>query len=257
MLWIYLSPHPDDVALSCGGLVWEQVQCGEKVEIWTICSGDPPGSPFSPFAESLHLRWGATAAESASTRRKEDRESARALGAEIYFFDLPDCIYRTGDAPDQHLYASEESLFGPLHPWETNKIAELALAFEARLAAAGKAYNLSASLVCPLAIGNHVDHQLVRAAAEQVSSEYLAKPKLYYADYPYILKETQKIEELESAGWNERICPVSEKGLQAWQEAVAAHTTQISSFWESLPEMRAAIQAYRDLNDGIRLWYLD
>jgi LmbE family N-acetylglucosaminyl deacetylase len=57
MDWIYLSPHLDDVVLSCGGLVWEQARQGERVEIWTICAGDPPPIPLSSFAASLHERW--------------------------------------------------------------------------------------------------------------------------------------------------------------------------------------------------------
>ena len=58
MHWIYLSPHLDDAVLSCGGLIWEQVQLGERVEIWTIFAGDPPAEMLTPFAEELHTRWG-------------------------------------------------------------------------------------------------------------------------------------------------------------------------------------------------------
>jgi len=42
MHWIYLSPHLDDAVLSCGGIIWQQVQSGHQVEIWTICAADPP-----------------------------------------------------------------------------------------------------------------------------------------------------------------------------------------------------------------------
>ena len=57
MEWIYFSPHLDDVALSCGGLAWEQSQSGSPVQVWTICAGDPPARPLSAFAEELHERW--------------------------------------------------------------------------------------------------------------------------------------------------------------------------------------------------------
>jgi hypothetical protein len=69
--FIYLSPHLDDVTLSCGGLVWEQVQAGEQVEIWTICAGDPPPGALSPYAEELHHRWG-YGIEAIAERRIED-----------------------------------------------------------------------------------------------------------------------------------------------------------------------------------------
>ncbi|MBA4379671.1 MAG: PIG-L family deacetylase, partial [Anaerolinea sp.] len=58
MRWIYISPHLDDAVLSCGGLIWEQSHAGTQVEIWTVCTGDPPEGPLSPFAEVLHAEWG-------------------------------------------------------------------------------------------------------------------------------------------------------------------------------------------------------
>jgi len=66
--WIYLSPHLDDAALSCGGLLWEQSQAGDEVAVWSICAGDPPPGRLSPFARSLQARWG-TGSRSAAERR--------------------------------------------------------------------------------------------------------------------------------------------------------------------------------------------
>ena len=68
MEWIFISPHLDDIALSCGGLVWELAHAGDQVSIWTICAGEPPVAPLSPFAESLHDRW-QTGAEATQRRR--------------------------------------------------------------------------------------------------------------------------------------------------------------------------------------------
>src|SRR6266508_5878097 len=94
MRWIYLSPHFDDVVLSCGGMVWEQTQAGHKVEAWTICAGAPgPGEPISDFARQLHTRWG-TGPEAVPVRRAEDDAALHLLGSESRYWDLPDCIYR-------------------------------------------------------------------------------------------------------------------------------------------------------------------
>ena len=124
MQWIYISPHLDDVALSCGGRVWEQAQEGDHASIWTICAGDPPQGPLSPFAQSLHDRW-ETGREAIAQRREEDILSCRQLGASYRHFDVPDCIYRRSGAPFESspgssgfLYATEESIFGLLHPAE-------------------------------------------------------------------------------------------------------------------------------------------
>ena len=83
MHWIYLSPHFDDIALSCGGLVWHQVQAGDVVEIWTVCAAAPdPSQPFSPFAQSLHARWG-TGPASVAARRAEDIASCQ----QVFFLE--------------------------------------------------------------------------------------------------------------------------------------------------------------------------
>ncbi len=241
MDWIYLSPHFDDVALSCGGLVWEQASAGERVEVWTICAGSPPPGSLSPFAEALHQRW-ETGLLAAGQRQEEDLRSVEILGAGCRRFSLPDCIYRR--APDgRFLYASEEALFGPVDPDEAGLVGRLAAELSALLKPG------SARLVCPLALGHHVDHQLTRAAAEKTGT-----PLWYYADYPYVLKERARLEELQGQGWKSRRFPVSEAGLQAWISSIEAHTSQISTFWPDLEAMRSAMRTYWEENRGVRLW---
>ena len=89
MKWIYISPHLDDAVFSCGGTIWEQICRGEAVEIWTMCAGDPPPGLLTPFAETLHQRWG-TGFDSLAERRTEDYAAAAVLGASIVHFDIPD-----------------------------------------------------------------------------------------------------------------------------------------------------------------------
>jgi len=239
--WVYLSPHFDDVALSCGGLVWEQVRAGESVSILTICAGKPPPGTLSPFAQSLHARWQAD--QKAPARRKsEDIKSCHILGAGYRHFTIPDCIYRRHPATHEYMYASEESLNGPLHPGEASLIQHLRRQLR-RLLAPGT------SLVCPLALGNHVDHQLTRLAAEGLGYELR-----YYADFPYVLRDGTLLERMEQAGWTWQTFPVSATGLQAWQASIAAHASQISTFWAGKPEMEQAVKDYWLQYGGIRLW---
>lgn len=49
---LFLSPHFDDVALSCGGMIDQLIGAGATVEVWTIFSGFP-ASPFSTLAPCL------------------------------------------------------------------------------------------------------------------------------------------------------------------------------------------------------------
>jgi LmbE family N-acetylglucosaminyl deacetylase len=238
MKWIYLSPHLDDVALSLGGLVWEQTQAGEQAAIWTICAGDPPSGVLSPFAEALHARWG-TGEQSMPARRAEDISACRILGADYLHFEVPDCIYRRSSLNGEPLYASEEALWWPVHPDEESLVANLTAQLQTQLPD-------QFHLVCPLTLGNHVDHRLTRTAAER-----LGIPLKFYADYPYVLQNEnrRKLKNLRS-----RRYPISSNGLYAWQAAVATHHSQISTFWSGLPEMRVAIQEYQQQMDGVMLF---
>src|SRR4029078_7860500 len=39
MTHVFVAPHPDDVALSCGGLIASPRELGQTVTIVTVCSG--------------------------------------------------------------------------------------------------------------------------------------------------------------------------------------------------------------------------
>ncbi len=238
MHWIYLSPHLDDVALSVGGLLWEQVKAGKSVKILTIFAGDPAPGPFSAFAESLHARWAVDPEVAIAARRAEDVEACKILGVDYQHLSISDCIYRTAEHSRKHLYASEESLFGDVHPAEVTLIENLSHMLEQGIME-------TSQLVCPLALGNHVDHQLVRTAAERLELDLL-----YYADYPYLL---------DAPGWevaqsNAVTYPITEKGIVVWQNSVAAYFSQISTFWRNTSEMALAIQAYAQKMGGVKLW---
>lgn len=226
-------------------MVWEQVQSGHPVEIWTICGGPPPPGPLSLFAQSLHARWEAGAEASAAgvqERREEDLASCQALGAVQTIFDIPDCIYRPGGESGAFYYDSEEALFGPLDEREQGLVDELASWLQARLPE-------DAQVVSPLTLGGHADHRLTRAAAER-----LGRDLWYYADYPYVVRMQESFDEITRLGWQSQVFPVSKAGLRAWQTSIAAYHSQISTFWADHESMRKAIEEYCLGETGVRLW---
>lgn len=245
MEWIYFSPHLDDIALSLGGLLWEQSQAGMKVSIWTVCAGDPPSGELSPFAQSLHDRW-KTGKRAINQRKMEDIKSCRVLGSHYYHFHIPDCIYRRSPRTGEHLYDSEEDLWIQVHPDEKPLIDHLSQKIQ-------KMLGVHANIVCPLTLGNHVDHLLTRCAVESAVST-VHQPHnwilYYYADYPYVLNYEIP---LKIAGLNSILHTVSDNGLCAWQEAITHHESQISTFWRNTDEMRIAIQSYYNQMGGIWL----
>jgi LmbE family N-acetylglucosaminyl deacetylase len=241
MRWIYLSPHLDDAVLSVGGLIYEQTQAGILVEIWTFMCGYPQGKEYSQFAEINHAMWGFSSAEEAvSERRTEDQNAAAILGAKTLHFDFLDCIYRRG-ANGEWLYSE---IAVPPHEADAALPSQIAKAILTRLLP-------SDVLVCQLAVGSHVDHVLVRQAAE-----LLGKPLRYDIDVPYIFYKPQELE-LKSAGMKASVHSVTEAGLRSWQEAVLEYNSQIPNLgpeFDTPEKVREAIQEYWSEHKGIRLF---
>lgn len=245
MRWIYLSPHLDDVAFSCGGLVWEQTQAGDQVEIWSICAGEPPAGEFSLYAQVHHKVWEVSAEEAIATRQKEDTAACKVLGAKPRYFTVPDAIYRKHPKTGEPMYTSREALFGGVDPGDEPLIRRLTVEI---------AQGLSGEfvLVSPLTVGNHVDHQLVRMAAQGLGQQIW-----YYPDYPYTKEYMDAISSLVPVGYKRAIFPVSNPGLEAWKDSVRQFRSQISTFWESDAELGEELEIHAEKFGGVTLYKPD
>ncbi len=238
MRWIYLSPHLDDAVLSAGGWIYEQARAGVDVEIWSFMCGFPPAGEISPFAQMLHHQWGIAAAEAlVNARRAEDFRAAKRVSARAIHFDFLDCIYRRGKNGDW-LYSN---VFVPPHEDESELPAQIAAAIAPRL-------KPDDQLICQFAIGPHLDHLLVRRAAE-----LLERPLFYAADIPYLFNTPNDLAQ-KITGMQEHTYKVSSFALTAWQDGIAEYKSQLGGLFESVEDMRAKISAYAADYDGIRLW---
>ncbi len=237
MRWIYISPHLDDAILSAGGLIHDQARDGERVEIWTVVCGFPREATLTPYAQLLHFQWGfSSAEETVRLRRAEDERAAAIVGAKTVHFDFPDCIYRRG-ANDESLYPMD--VFVPPHPAE----ADLPAKMTAKLA---KRLQPDDVLVCPLGIGGHADHVIVRQAVEGLN-----RPLLYYADVPYVLNHPSARETFTRLMTAERR-DVSSGGLLVWVAGIASYASQISTLFENPLKMKEAMGIYG--GEGFSLW---
>ena len=254
MRWIYLSPHLDDAVLSAGGLIHGQTQAGIPVEIWTFMCGYPPVGGYSPIAQMLHKMWGFDSAEEVVRgRRVEDINAASIVGATTVHFDFLDCIYRRAPIPDASLPIQEASgtngewlyseISVPPYPADADLPRQIAGAVAARL-------KPDDVLVCQLSVGSHVDHVIVRQAAE-----LLGRPLIYNIDVPYIFYKAQELEP-KSAGMKESVQSIAETSLKRWQEAVLAYKSQIPTLgdvFDTAEKAQESIQSYWAVHKCIRL----
>lgn len=241
MRWIYLSPHFDDAPLSCGGLIAGQVRDGETAEIWTVFAAYPPRSaPLPAFAREKHRVWQVNRRSAIQVRREEERKANALLGTGMRWGSLPDCIYRR--LPDgTPLISDNDDLWLPVHPGENGLIRRLAAWMRRGLRPDDR-------LVCPLTLGDHVDHRLVRAAAE-----LLRRPLWYYADYPYAVRLGAHVPPgLPAEQIYSRI--ITPADLQLWQRAVACYATQMEDLFAGPQNMPSRLEDFWKTGGGSLLW---
>jgi len=238
MRWIYISPHLDDAALSAGGFIYEQACAGIPVEIWNIVCGFPPPGELTPLAQLMHFQWNSgTAEETVLMRRAEDAKATDILGAKATYFDVPDCIYRRGPNGEP-LYTN---IFVEPHEAEADLPAQIAQSLLPLLGPDDR-------VICQFGVGGHVDHILVRQAAER-----LERPLWYAADQPYLFKQPGELAGFVD-GMNESLHPITEAGLGAWIEATLAYESQLSSLFESTDQVSEMVISYYAERAGFLLW---
>ena len=239
---IYLSPHLDDAALSCGGQIYEQSRSGKSVLVVTLFAGDPPPGLTSTLVSDLHRRWG-LGKDAAAIRRDEDRKAAEVLGFEPVHFEFADCIYRHEPMTLASLYPTVKSIFGEIKLAEADLVAELA----GRLAGLAGADRIHA----PLAVGHHVDHQLVRLAAERQFGSRLS----YYEDYPYVARFFKLTRALARPwSWRCDTVALSDEALRARVEAIACYASQLGPVYADRDDLEKQVRAYARKVGGERLW---
>lgn len=217
---IFLSPHFDDVAYSCGGTLAVQVSVGLRPLVITVFGGTPQQTTLSPFAMDVHRKMGFSqdVQNAVQTRRQEDAAAMELLGVDYLWLDYPDAIYRGTPA----YYTQDAQLIGGEvnsgDRWIDEELAETLVALRKRLP--------DTVWYAPLAVGRHVDHQIVCSAADRLT-EMGAKVNMY-EDFPYVVNRSGAlIERLEEFGnsLEPGLVEMSEM-LHLRQEAAAKYTSQ-------------------------------
>jgi LmbE family N-acetylglucosaminyl deacetylase len=247
-LAIFLSPHFDDIPLSCGGVAARLSRLGARcIGITIFTAPAPQGLPLSPFARKMHDDWERSSGDTATVvnevRRAEERAAMRLLNLEPVWLDLPDAPYRQG-ADGHYLYTSNPELLGPvareerhkLVPWIAGQISRVVSETGAR----GRV-----RVFAPLGVGCHVDHQLAFWAARGLGPRYGV---LFYEDFPYAARQgalQARITELAALGMplQPRITPITDL-ISIKIAAIARYKSQLDVLFGSSEDMQAAVRAY-------------
>ena len=160
---IVLSPHLDDAALDCCDHILAWKTMGLDVRVVSIFT-----KSFPPASSNHSIR---SRVNSERIRADEDAEAMRLM-----------------EVPWSHLgfvdKASRCTVSGSASPVEENEQNSLDLQVRKALRDVLREHSNRGLFVVPAGIGGHVDHVLVREAAEQITEP---SDLCYYIDYPYAL----------------------------------------------------------------------
>jgi LmbE family N-acetylglucosaminyl deacetylase len=173
--YIYISPHLDDVPLSCSGTICRQQAQGLNILVVTIFAGEPQ-PPFSPFVQSVHRSWHAPEERPYQVRKEEERKAMALLGADYAWLDWFEILYR-----DSELSDANEFFWEPGTSVVPSRDAALFTTLCAWFADALLLYP-GVQFVVPLGLGMHRDHQFVfQAALNTLDRDRV----LFFEDFPY------------------------------------------------------------------------
>lgn len=173
---VILSPHLDDAALSCGGLL--HALRGVSTLVVTLCSGNPPPLASADGSRKLPPRRGHV---SPRIRRAEDIAAMRSIDAAFVHLSFPDAIYRRSLESGKLIYLSARERWVAPHAHDAAYIEELYRLLRRICLDLGPIL-----LVSPLGIGDHVDHQITARVAMRLAAEGAGAQLLFYEDFPYV-----------------------------------------------------------------------
>ncbi|GMU65368.1 MAG: hypothetical protein AMXMBFR36_16420 [Acidobacteriota bacterium] len=240
---VVLSPHLDDGALSCGGRLAATTGRGGRALLVTVFAGDEPPEPANPLATRLREVWGLPAGGVVEARRAEDREAARRLGAAVAHWPFAEALYRMDASGTRPLYDSVEALYAPPAAADLEHIDTIA----ARIAALPPA----ALLLAPLGVGGHVDHRLVRSAAERSGREVA-----FYEEFPYSEWKWFAVRRAleRPRDWESESLPLPATLAEVKRDAILAYRSQVGALFRTEGRLGKQLRRHARRAGGERIW---
>ncbi len=224
---LFLSPHLDDAALSCGGLLARLAAKQTAVLAVTFFTGDHEAMrPLSPYAAHLHERWGNLPTPYADRRREDECAMAR-LGVPYRHLGFLDAIYRSGDREAERYADATELFSGQVPSWDRAIGEKVTCAIRELIAELGPE-----AVYTPAGVGRHVDHLIVRDSCLAAAGDDTAV--IFYEDMPYSTglypvgrpdSPTRAILELGARAASIRVEPID---IEAKLQSVHCYRSQLS-----------------------------
>lgn len=233
---VVVAPHLDDGPLSVGGTMHRLVREGTPVVLATVFTADPEPGSLSRLARGHHRSWRLGPAPFAP-RRDEDLAATGLLGVRPVHLGLVDALYRRH--PDgRHVYL-EDIVGVAIDPADAaREVTRIAEAVGAVLDELGPS-----RLLCPLGRAGHVDHALVRAAAERLAGR---EALVYYEEFPYVWWSPRRLRGDDlTDGLRPLVIALDESDVAARIASIRQYGSQVTGLFPSPADRARRILADR------------
>jgi glycosyltransferase involved in cell wall biosynthesis/LmbE family N-acetylglucosaminyl deacetylase len=232
---LFISPHFDDVVLSCGGTLAHLARRQAEITLVTVFTTDADNQvQLSPLARKIHRAWGGYK-NPFEIRCQEDKATAEHLKIKYCWLNFQDVIYRYPTLVDtSEIFLVEfKPKLDPCFEPVCNALRKVIQAYP------------NAVVFAPLGLGYHRDHLLVHHALEVIKETNPAvKAWYYYEDYPYAATANLKgrLAELDK-----KLKPINIDIIDTFEERVnliMMHKSQLSSLFGDPGAVRQAVRDY-------------
>lgn len=173
---VILSPHLDDAALSCGGLLHALRQQVSTLVVSVCC-----GTARVVKADGSRQIASRKGHVSSRMRRSEDIAAMHSVDTGFVHLSFTDAIYRRSPLTDRLIYRTARER------WVAPRIDDMAHVEELYLVLRRLCLDLGRILlVSPMGIGNHVDHHITAQVALRMATTNAGAELLFYEDFPYV-----------------------------------------------------------------------
>lgn len=244
---IFVSPHLDDVVLSCAEIIVKEVSCGNSALILNVFTKEYNDDSISENAKNFHDLCGYSN-KPITNRKIEDQRALKTLGVESLYLDEYEALYRKNINNEFHYYQPQSHFNSELSN-ELSYINRLTARIESILNYLEFDY-----IYIPLGIGNHIDHLIIRYVFEKIVAN---KKIIYYEDIPYKLEYGNLMPSSYTFELESEIIEVDSELFRKKIEALKYYTSQIPILWENKEDMMEQLsRAYIFVNSVayIRVW---
>jgi len=202
---VFISPHADDVAWSCGGVA---AAIAKITDVFCVNVFDGAvGGEVKHICDKHSL---SRMAHSGLRRQHQDRQAMKSIGVKRISIGLKEAVFRRGN--NYPLYSSALSIRRSVHPKD--------FAMEDVVTALVPLLKSAHIIFVPICEArSHVDHIISRDAV--LASAPLDARILYYLEFPYSNGSTP-------TGFRERFI---ECDYQAWRTVALFYKTEISKYF--------------------------